>query len=74
MDLSHGPGDRTRKTEMRFLKAVKRCIRKDRIRNERKRDALQIYSIKDKLDETRKMERTICKNGGGYPTSRYKNV
>jgi hypothetical protein len=51
--------------EMRFLKAAKRCIRKDRARNERIGDDLQIYSIKDNLDETRKLERTICKNEGG---------
>jgi hypothetical protein len=57
--------NRNHAAEMRFLKAVKRCTRKDIIRNERIRDDLQIYSIKDKLDGTRKMERTICKNGGG---------
>jgi hypothetical protein len=41
--------------EMRFLRAVKgcTCTREQRIRNERIRDELQIYSIKDKLDETR---------------------
>jgi hypothetical protein len=36
--------------EMRFLKAVKSCSRKDRIRKERIRNDLQIYSIQDKLD------------------------
>jgi hypothetical protein len=38
--------------EMRFLRAVKECTMEDRIRNASIRDELQIYFIKDKLDET----------------------
>jgi hypothetical protein len=36
-----------------FFIVVKGCIKEDRIRNESIRDDVQIYSIKDKLDETR---------------------
>jgi hypothetical protein len=39
---------------MRFVIGAKECTREYRIRNENIRDKLQIYSIKDKLYETRK--------------------
>jgi hypothetical protein len=58
MDLRNGYGgkkevNKIQASEMRFLRAVKGCRKEDRIGNESVRDELQIYFMKDELDESK---------------------
>jgi hypothetical protein len=55
---------RTKAAGMRFLREVTGCTRAHAIGNERIRNELQIYSTKDKLEESRiEWRDTYCKDG-----------
>lgn len=53
MKVNHGFLIHGRKTKMKFLRAVKGCIRKDRIRTTEITAELQIYDVHDKITENK---------------------